>query len=112
MPATLIAPEKPTAAVAATGSWVWLERLGGDFRFSARTLLRAPGFSLAVILTLALCIGANTAILSTLYTLMLKPLPVPDAGQLVEIYATYPRAPFPRGGGSVPQYLNYKENAD
>lgn len=89
-----------------------LENLARDFRFSLRSLVRSAGFSAAVIVTLALCIGANTTIMSVLYGLILKPLPFPDAGQLVQVYNSFPKNNQPKQRTSVTQYLDYKANAD
>src|SRR5690242_20267313 len=55
---------------------------------AARSLLRRPGFTAAAILTLALGIGATTALFSVVDTVLLKPLPFPDAGQLVFVLET------------------------
>lgn len=96
-----------------TGSGgIWLENLGRDFRFSFRSLRRSAGFSAAVIVTLALCIGANTTIMSVLYGLILKPMPFRDSGQLVEVYTSLPKSNVPKQKVSVAQYLDYKANAD
>lgn len=89
-----------------------LDDLRRDFRFSVRSLVRARGFSLTVIATLTLCIGANTTILSVLYGLILKPMPFHDAGQLVEVYASFPKNNQPKRPTSVGQYLDYREHAD
>ena len=59
-----------------------------DLRYAARMLKRTPGFTAVVVLTLALGIGANTAIFSLIDALFLKPLPVEDATRLVEIHQT------------------------
>ena len=69
---------------------VSLERFGQDLRYSVRTLRRSPGFAAAAILSLALGIGANTAIFSLLNAVVLKTLPVPDPGQLVEFTNSIP----------------------
>jgi len=90
----------------------WLEALGRDLRFSFRSLRRSPAFSAAVILTLALCIGANTSIFSVLYGLVLKPLPFRDAGQIVDVYNMRPKAGEMHTTLSPAQYVDYKANAD
>jgi predicted permease len=74
----------------ATWGWICLERFWQDLRYSVRTLRRNPGFAAAAILSLALGIGANTAIFSLLNAVVLKPLPVPDPQQLVEFTNSIP----------------------
>jgi predicted permease len=69
-------------------SFVWLEQLWQDVRFGLRQLLRSPGFTVVVALSLALGIGANTAIFSLMDAVMLKALPVRDPGQLVFLSRT------------------------
>jgi hypothetical protein len=66
--------------------WMWLEHLGQDLRFAMQQIDRAPGFSLAVILTLALGIGVNSAVFSMVNGFMLRPLPYPDADRLRRSY--------------------------
>src|SRR5262245_11681160 len=56
-----------------------LEEFWQDARYGARMLLRTPGFTAAAALTLALGVGANTAVFSVVYATLLKPLPYPDA---------------------------------
>ena len=63
----------------------WLEELGSDLRYGARQLRKAPGFALIAILTLAIGIGATTAIFSIVNSVALQPLPYADSGRLVEI---------------------------
>ena len=65
-----------------------LEDVTRDVRHAARGLWRSPGFSLAVILTLALGIGGNTAVFSVVDQLLLRPLPYPDGDQLVVVEET------------------------
>lgn len=84
-----------------------------DLRFALRLLLKSRGFAVVTLLTLALCIGANTAIFSAVYGLMLKALPYPEPGRIVEIYNTYPKAggAAGRGASNAVQYLDYGQNA-
>lgn len=88
--------------------WRLIENIFRDIRFGARTLRKSPGFSLAAALTLALCVGANTAIFSVIYALMLKPLPFPTPGRIVEIYNVFPKAGLPKEPCSIIQYQEYK----
>jgi len=62
-----------------------LESIAQDIRYTLRTLRRSPGFTLVVLITLALGIGANTAIFSLIDAVMLRPLPVQDPGGLVQL---------------------------
>ena len=66
-----------------------IEHLAEDTRFAVRQMRRAPVWTLAVVLTLALGIGANTAIFSILNALVLRRLPVREPDQLVEVAAIY-----------------------
>jgi putative ABC transport system permease protein len=63
----------------------WLDALLRHVRHAARALGRSPGFTLTVVLTLALGIGANTAVFSALDAVLLRPLPFPDADRLVRL---------------------------
>jgi hypothetical protein len=66
-------------------SWLWLEQLRQDIRISVRALLKSFGFSITAVLTLALGIGANTAIFSLINSVMLKTLPVSHPDQLLQV---------------------------
>ena len=65
--------------------WAGLERLSQDIRYAFRQLRRSPGFTVVAVLTLALGIGATTAIFTLVYDLMLRPLPFAQADRLVNI---------------------------
>lgn len=67
----------------------WLEALGQDLRVAARSLRHSPGYATAVILTLALGIGANSAIFSLAYGVMWKPLPYPQPSKLIALRQGY-----------------------
>ncbi len=64
-----------------------------EFRFAVRQLLKQPGFTLVILLTLALGIGANTAIFSVAYGVLLRPLPYPDPRRIVGVTGVYGTAP-------------------
>jgi predicted permease len=89
--------------------WRLIENVLRDLRYGARALRKSPGFSLTAVLTLALSVGANTAIFSVIYALLLKPLPFPAPSKIVEIYNVFPKAGLPKEPCSIIQYLEYKD---
>jgi len=80
--------------------FAWLDDLVQDLRYTLRRLIKAPAFTLIVIATLALGIGANTAIFSLLDAVVLKPLPLPNAGELVVFHENGPEGVADTTGGT------------
>src|SRR4026209_2462243 len=82
-----------------------------DFKHAARSLLRAPGFTLVVVTTLALAIGANATIFSVVNAVLLKPLPFAYADRLVSIGGTAPGTDQPPELGVADElYFEYRES--
>lgn len=71
-------------------SWGWrtVQTLGQDVRFALRQFRHNPGFAAVAVITLALGIGANTAIFSVVYSVLFRPLPFQNAGRLVQLFET------------------------
>src|ERR1035438_111771 len=69
-----------------------MDNLLRDIKYSLRSLLKDKGFTTTVILTLAVCIAANTATFAVVYSVLLKPLPVPESNRILLMANQYPRA--------------------
>jgi putative ABC transport system permease protein len=91
--------------------WGWnvVERLWQDMRYAFRGMRRSPGFTAVTVLSLALGIGANTAIFSLVNSLMLRLLPVREPDQLVEFLNQYPGDP-PLNVFSVQSYEYFRDH--
>ena len=83
-----------------------------DIRYAFRMLLKQPVFTLIAVLTLTLGIGANTAIFSLVYQILLRPLPYAAADRLVFVWNTYPLMGLEKASVSIPDYIDRKTQAD
>src|SRR5580693_918725 len=82
-----------------------------DLRYAARTLLKSPGFTIVAVLTLALGIGANVAIFSVVYGVLLRPLPFPHPEQLVRIFDDLAGPNSQDVGMSAPELWDLEERS-
>jgi len=79
-----------------------------DVRYAFRNLIKRPAFTLIAAITLALGIGANTAIFSSVYALLLKPLPFPELNHVVAVWDSYPSRGVKRNEVSMANYLDWQ----
>ncbi|MEO8359393.1 MAG: ABC transporter permease [Vicinamibacteria bacterium] len=82
-----------------------------DFHHAFRLLWRSKRITATMLLTLALCIGATTAIFSSVYSLMLKPLPFQEPERIVELYTSAAKAGLNHVPANIPIYLDYSRSA-
>lgn len=87
----------------------WLEELRNDLRFAARSLSRSPGLALGAILTLALAIGANTAIYSAVNAVLLRRLPVAQSDRLAMLWESNPDFGWDKQDAAPANMLDWKE---
>src|SRR5258708_35345178 len=82
-----------------------------DLKHTLRRLARTPVFTLATLLTLALGIGANTAIFSVIHSVLLKPLPFPEPDRLIGVWQTAPGVNIKDLTACIADYFTYREDS-
>ncbi|HST31277.1 MAG TPA: ABC transporter permease [Chthoniobacterales bacterium] len=81
-----------------------------DLKFAVRQLRKSPAFTVTALATVAICLGANLAIFGVINSILLRPLPFPNADRLVTIYNTYPKAGVENDGSSITNYYERRGN--
>jgi len=89
----------------------WLDECARDFRYALRMLQRSPGFTAVAVLTLALGIGANTAIFSVVDAILLRPLPYPEPERLVRVWESSIKHDSPRNVVNPLNFLDWHDHA-
>jgi len=89
----------------------WLETLLQDIRFGLRMLAKSPGVTFVIVITLALGIGANTAIFGIVNGFLLRPLPVRDPEQIMALAIQQKDAPIGSSGFAYPEFVDFREQA-
>lgn len=87
-----------------------MEPLARDLRFALKLLVKQKSFTLAVLVTLALCVGANAAVFSVVDAVLFQPLPFAAPDRIVRVFNSYPGAGVERGGNGVPDYYDRLEH--
>jgi putative ABC transport system permease protein len=86
-----------------------MEKLWQDLRYAVRMLAKKPGFTVVTVLTLALGIGANTAIFSIVHAVLLQPLPYENPDRLVMIWESNPSRGLDRSQASPVTFSDWRE---
>ena len=98
-----------TEETRAVWSSIWIEQLLQDVSYGVRALRKNPGFAIVIVLTLALGIGANTAIFSVVRGVVLAPLPYPEPNRLVMVWESRPNVKTL--STSYPDFMDWQRNA-
>jgi len=93
-----------------SGRWMGWEHFWQDVRYAARMLRKAPGFTAIAVLTIALGIGATTAIFSVVDATLLHPLPFPQPEQLVSVEDDLPGVGAQNVGISIPEWQDFERS--
>jgi macrolide transport system ATP-binding/permease protein len=93
----------------ATWGWAWIENIFRDVRYALRALRRQPAFAAVAVVSLALAIGANSAMFSFADAVLLRPLPVPNPAMVLDVIYTTPDNSFE--GMSFPDYRDLREKS-
>lgn len=93
----------------AAQGWEWAETLARDIRLGLRMLKKSPAFTTAAVITLALGIGANTALFTLVHGILLRSLPVRASSRLIVIWDSNPKVGLSRVGPSGLDYLDWRE---
>ena len=89
----------------------WLEQLAFDLHYAGRTLARTPSFASSAVLSLAIGIGATTALFSVLQHVAWQPLPYRDPGKLAIVWTLDPRLASPQTAASYPDWQDWRRQA-
>jgi len=84
-----------------------MQTLLQDIRYGIRMLVKNPGFTAVAVLTLALGIGANTAIFTVVNSVLLRPLPFPEPERIFAVHQAMPEKGIPKSGASYPNFLDW-----
>src|SRR6202162_3111685 len=95
----------------AAWGWTWIERLWQDLRYGCRTMLKKPGFTLVPLISLAIGIGANSAMFSLADGLILRPLPVYHPGEVVTVGYTSEVGHFGGINSSYRDYVDFRDKS-
>ncbi len=88
-----------------------MQKLWQDLRYGVRTFIKAPGFTLVAVLSIALGIAANTTVFTVVNAMLFKPMPVAEPDRLVALYTSEPNSAMPHSF-SFPDYKDYRDHND